>query len=119
MKNSYFGLIVLCIPFAIFSIGFYGLQQNQKPGTRPLAVGTNKRTCEVHGVPLQKDIVPLSYGRVPASRESGFKASRSLFPNANRSVQGGCVIANYDKAEVLFCGQCRSAEQTWYQRRRQ
>jgi hypothetical protein len=103
-------LMPLLIP-----LGVYGVQQcHYRMVTRPLSISEaiSNRKCEVHGVVLQKDVVPLDYGLIGFDFKEA-KARRSLFPHSRFNLNGGCVVDRYTRAEVLYCDQCRKAERGW------
>jgi hypothetical protein len=60
------------------------------------------RYCSVHRKKLRLGVVPIVYGLVVVADD----ASKE-FPNANWEYYGGCVADCYEKAEVLYCPQCR------------
>lgn len=72
--------------------------------TRPGAV------CEIHGVPLLVDIVPISFGKPDTDSES---EQHQLFPNARSSVGGGCGVQGPRRARVSYCPECRKMEIVW------
>jgi hypothetical protein len=76
------------------------------------------KTCEVHGFKLEKDKVEIAYGLMLLDPNANEAAKN--FPNANRSVGGGCVITDESPkyAEVLYCRACRAAEDDWKQKRK-
>jgi type II secretion system protein G len=41
-------------------------------------------------------------------------AAETLYPNSRKWLGGGCVVEMTRKAEVLFCEQCRWAEDEWW-----
>jgi len=73
----------------------------------------NKRTCQLHGTPLNRVKVPISYG-LPAY-DPAWSVEKELFPHSKTAVLGGCLIDpdNPDDATVLVCFDCRAAEEKW------
>ncbi len=74
-----------------------------------------KRTCEVHGQPLEDDEVPLRYGLIRFTDEYR-KAEQKLFPNANSFKLAGCRVdeaKSKKTARTKFCSLCRLSEKEW------
>ena len=73
-----------------------------------------EKYCEVHAVPMFKEHVPSRWGYSPYSSyelwQGHMKAHRTLFPNTNPYVWGGCVRNESISDEVYVCPQCRVAE---------
>ena len=70
--------------------------------------------CKIHGVRLEPDEVPISYGLPPAPPRGYYEAMDEFFPNANSFVLGGCVISLDEiSSKELFCSACRVAEKAW------
>ncbi len=105
----------------VLLLGVYGLRvAHFRSTTVPLSAVTRtlpaiptQTVCEVHQVELQKDVVPISYGLMPAQDFQYHNAYRTLFPHSKQRFNGGCVIDEYRYAEVLYCEQCRIAEKQW------
>ncbi|HEY0075161.1 MAG TPA: hypothetical protein VGB77_13770 [Abditibacteriaceae bacterium] len=97
-------------------VGLYGLKVlHYHSVTRTL---TSKETtsitvCEVHEMKLQKDVVPISYGLFAPPDLNYVKAMSTLFPHSSQIFKGGCVVEKQRYAEVLYCTQCREAEEVW------
>lgn len=73
----------------------------------------NDKQCEVHGTPLERRELPISYG-YPAY-DPASEVKRDLFPNAKSFLLGGCVI-EFDSpkvAETWVCNECIKAEEEW------
>ena len=73
------------------------------------------KKCEKHGVALESGTAPVHYG-MPAAPPTGYlEALRNQFPNSFLFVLGGCVIDDESQPEneVMFCPECRSAEEIW------
>jgi len=82
----------------------------------PSRLGESKDfTCKVHRETMREDTVPIVYGLMN-SDGAAFKARERLFPNANLSVSGGCLVESARFAKVLYCGKCRSAPADWKRR---
>jgi TonB family protein len=82
----------------------------------PSRLGESKDfTCKVHRETMSEDTVPIVYG-LTDSESAAFKARERLFPNANLSVSGGCVVESPRFAKVLYCPKCRSAAVDWQKR---
>lgn len=114
------GLLVFCLTIVLLIVcpwcdteGLFGLVDVDatEPG----------KVCEVHNIPLQEDVVSITYGlpRRPRPEEmeafqKEIEASQKLFPNARSSYQdGGCVVKAAKWARVSFCPECRRAEAVW------
>ena len=71
-------------------------------------------SCELHGVKLERDKVRIIYG-LPMFNPEYDEAERTLFPRAQTTWGGGCVITEESPefAEVLYCPACRAAKQQW------
>ncbi|HZS07338.1 MAG TPA: hypothetical protein VFD58_21055 [Blastocatellia bacterium] len=66
--------------------------------------------CQLHGIALQTDIVPIGYGLLMADPLINGKE----FPYSNRWYPGGCIAdVNRPVAKVYFCPKCRRAEIWW------
>ena len=82
----------------------------------PSRLGESKDfTCKVHRETMREDTVPIVYGLMN-SDGAAFKARERLFPNANLSVSGGCLVESARFAKVLYCAKCRSAAADWKKR---
>jgi TonB family protein len=82
----------------------------------PSRLGESKDfTCKVHRETMGEDTVPIIYGLMN-SNGAAFKARERLFPNANLSVPGGCLVESARFAKVLYCAKCRSAAVDWQKR---
>ena len=73
--------------------------------------------CEVHMTELVEGPIPVRYGLIRWS-EAFQRASRALFPNANSTVPGGCIMgpSSPKEARGTFCTRCREAEREWIRR---
>jgi hypothetical protein len=73
--------------------------------------------CKVHKIALTEALIPISYGlhRPP---ERWKQARRALFPNANSSIPGGCVVhsSRPKMTRGAFCPKCREVEEEWLRR---
>jgi len=73
-----------------------------------------QRTCQVHGIPLVKKVVPLGYGLPPRPSEEYLQARKTSFPNSMLDANGGCVVNPfYRRARVWLCPECNAAESEW------
>lgn len=70
------------------------------------------RVCEVHGDPLERDLVEFWWGPIRYTPQY-LEASERQFPHANMHIAGGCFPGNADKAWIHFCQSCRKAEEAW------
>jgi hypothetical protein len=68
--------------------------------------------CEVHNVPLQVGIVPVTHGLNRWTKDE-IDARQNQFPHAWSSYHEGCVVRWPKRARVSFCPECRVAEATW------
>jgi hypothetical protein len=67
--------------------------------------------CELHGVPLRSDTVPIIYGLRQYS--AGYRdIQKACFPNARQDVGGGCSVKDLKTATVEFCPKCREVKST-------
>jgi hypothetical protein len=79
-----------------------------------------KKTCEVHHIPLIAGKAWITYGLPELPVGPYYKAKAKKFPNSNFEVNGGCVVdlTNPEKikmeADVLYCPKCRIAEDKWW-----
>jgi len=80
------------------------------------AAETEQARCKVHHALLQKDKVRMTYGLLVHTKEE-WEAREKLFPNANREVNGGCLLSDIKEVEVLYCPKCREAEDKWIKAR--
>ena len=82
--------------------------------------------CKVHGDILEEDKVRIAYGLTMFDYEA-YEAKERLFPNAHTEVGGGCIVPmdpvahepRPKNALVLYCQQCRIAEQEFNKSRRE
>jgi len=82
----------------------------------PSRLGESKDfTCRIHRETMREDIVPIVYGLMNSDGAAS-KARERLFPNANLSVSGGCLVESARFAKVLYCAKCRSAAADWKKR---
>lgn len=72
--------------------------------------------CEIHAQPLREGMVPIRYGR-PKYNLKEVEARREMFPHANSTYRGGCVVRDAKRARVTYCPECRKAEVEWRARR--
>jgi hypothetical protein len=77
------------------------------------------RTCPLHDHPLAEDAVPIAYGLIRSDPDE-LRARQDLYPFANVSVAGGCVISpgSPKQALVRYCPDCREARTAWLEGRR-
>ena len=70
--------------------------------------------CDVHKEGLKTGSVPVSYGFI-IQNDTYLKAESKLFPHANTTAPGGCVISpgNETSRMTLYCGSCREAKKRW------
>jgi TonB family protein len=79
--------------------------------------------CKVHRTKLLRDKVGISYGLI-GFQKGYWKAEQKLFPEANSTVYGGCLVEaitcenkeiqlSPQYAEVLYCPVCRKAQAEW------
>jgi hypothetical protein len=78
-----------------------------------------EKYCEVHGVTMFKEHVPIRWGCSIYSNPYEFseryrRCRRILFPNSNRYVWGGCVRNESISNEVYVCPRCRATETEWF-----
>lgn len=73
--------------------------------------------CKVHNIPLQNGVVPIEYGLTRFTEED-LEAESNLFPHANSTYLGGCVVRDAKRARVSFCPECRKAEAVWKEHQR-
>lgn len=95
--------------------GLYGLKVlHYRSVTRMLTYkeATSLMVCEVHQTKLQKDVVPIAYGLFMPSLGC-LEAKKPLFPHSSQIFKGGCVVKKQRYAEVLYCTECREAEEVW------
>jgi hypothetical protein len=96
------GLVVVCL-----TVGCHGLwssarieDDEQEPPT----------VCEVHDLPLQEDVVPVSYG----FPNMEFRQAQYFeFPHAEVTHHGGCMVTDTRQAKVNYCPECRKAYEAW------
>jgi len=81
--------------------------------------------CEVHGIRMKTEIVPVAYGLLaeianPSAypSEPTMKTRRKLFPHAESFVWGGCCrppdwMTGASKARIWICSDCVAAETEW------
>lgn len=73
-------------------------------------------SCPVHGCFFQPDRVPICYGLIRFT--SGYWETRNTyFPYANTLILGGCEVDEQSEDDVMYCPECRRAEQIWEQER--
>lgn len=70
--------------------------------------------CEVHGVTLQVEMTPISYGLMTIESPQEQQVRQNQFPHAGHAF-GGCIVApNSPRSAIIkFCPQCRLAEEQW------
>jgi len=87
--------------------------------------GAHNKHCPIHRLRLKEDKVEIAYGLM--GYKPGFlEAEKKLFPYANTSVGGGCMIDMAKNpctgeevqmspkfALVLYCPKCRAAQKRW------
>jgi hypothetical protein len=76
-----------------------------------------EKLCEVHGVPMFRESVPVLYGYAPHAfpyelRPDYFEAKKQ-FPHAARWYYAGCVFQSKWFEEVDVCPMCRAAQSVW------
>jgi hypothetical protein len=70
--------------------------------------------CSLHHVPLEKNIVKLSYGRPVQPSAEYEKAKSAEFPYSYLSAWGGCGVKPFiRRARVKACALCDAAERKW------
>ena len=71
--------------------------------------------CEVHGVRLRRDCVPIIGG--DGWNSPPYEEQAKNFPNANTQVLAGCMRGPERTQEVLYCKTCRKVQAKWYEAR--
>jgi hypothetical protein len=72
--------------------------------------------CQLHDKELKRATVGVSYG-LPYQDDPYFEARRTLFPNSNLSVSGGCCAGSMGyKTEAFVCEECRMIEEQWQEK---
>jgi hypothetical protein len=71
-----------------------------------------RTTCELHGLDLALDVVPIEGGYVDQDEEY-VTAHKTLFPNAASVIGGGCLPMEETHARVKYCPACRAAKEGW------
>ncbi len=71
------------------------------------------RTCELHGVELLEDIVPVRWGGDRPLPERYAREMLKNFPNANPVHPGSCEPRQARRARVRYCPKCREALAAW------
>jgi len=107
-KRGVFQLIMVSTATAFILTPFF-LPALRKP------VRVNNGTgqyCVVHGIELNRDVVPIVYGLVRLNSNE-IRAREDLFPNARSSVSGGCIVEDESEMRVNYCSECRKAEAEW------
>jgi hypothetical protein len=76
-----------------------------------------KALCEVDGVPMYKESVPILYGYAPHAfpyeLRPGYFQAKKQFPHASRWHHAGCVLQDRWFEEVDVCSMCRAAQSVW------
>jgi hypothetical protein len=98
--------VVFCILVAVVAIAFFLHMRIDVDATEPNAI------CEIHGIKLQSDIVPITYGLRRFTNEER-NAHRLSFPHASSEYNEGCMDKGARRARVSFCPSCRKAESQW------
>jgi hypothetical protein len=73
-----------------------------------------QQNCEVHDARMELGLAKIAYGFF-ATDGAYFQDQRTLFPNSNTWVGGGCIASSMNVAQVDYCPQCREAETVWHQ----
>ena len=87
------------------------------------------RSCPVHDELMHVEILPIRYGlsvvisyidpdeqvKWERLQEAFARAQEKTFPEANRSVLGGCLIQVEKRSEVYYCETCRANEARWFE----
>ena len=82
----------------------------------PHRLGESKDfTCKIHRETMREDTVPIIYG-LKDTEDVASRVRERLFPNANLSVSGGCLVESARFAKVLYCPKCRAAAADWKRR---
>jgi hypothetical protein len=104
MRATFFGigLLTLCV----------GCNGGAPPDRVDVDVTTPGKVCEVHNIPLQEGVVPITYGLIRPTKEE-IEAHQNLLPHAWSSYHDGCVVKEAKRARVSFCPECRKVEATW------
>ena len=78
--------------------------------------------CEVHGVEMERAIVPIYYGLPAIPLDQDYlralnEATRSAFPHAQEFVEGGCIVklGAPRRAAIYRCPCCLTARRDWMQ----
>ena len=91
-------------------------QRAAQPAAQSVVVdeirGQTNKVCEVHHIPLQAELRPISYG-MPVVDPVFADAQHRLFPHWCESWNQGCIEGPWKYARVLTCYQCRSAYFIW------
>jgi hypothetical protein len=69
-----------------------------------------KTTCEVHGVLMPIDVIPIISGYPPPGTGIDRDEATRTFPNAHDVFAGGCMPRPETHARVTYCPVCRRAK---------
>jgi hypothetical protein len=68
---------------------------------------------------MQKKRVPIYYGLgKPDPAAPSIATTQRLFPHAEESVSGGCVVESKTVTEIYVCPECKKAEAEWIRNHR-
>lgn len=72
-------------------------------------------SCEIHGVQMSRQIVPVVYGTVLPSKELEAQAqfAQAHFPHAKTNCWLGCVDTGNKQARIFVCSDCKQREKDW------
>lgn len=70
--------------------------------------------CPIHETDLLEGTASIAYGLIMLP-EGYFEARDRLFPLANATFMGGCIVSDDSPREetVKYCPDCRHAEELW------
>jgi hypothetical protein len=72
-----------------------------------------KTACEVHGVPMPIEVIPIVGGYPPPGYDIDRREEELKFPNAHDVFAGGCIPIPETHARVTYCPVCRRAKASW------
>ena len=95
-------IVLAAASIALVNYGCETIEDATEPGA----------SCELHGIPLQQELVPIVYGKPRIDLDES-EARQKLFPHARTSCGGGCMVKDARRARVSYCPECRKAEAKW------
>src|SRR5262249_54398276 len=93
-------------------LALLGLACSRNPPRVDVDAATPGAFCEVHDLPLEEDVVPITYGLICPSNDE-IDAHTRLFRHSRSHHHAGCVIKDDKWARVSYCPECRKAEAEW------